>query len=50
MNLEKLQDGEHGKRKKPCGNGKKKKKLIDNDDFFSLFIYHTNEVYSNLFE
>ena len=50
MNLGKLQDGEHGKRKKTRRNGKKKKKLIDNDDFFSLFIYHTNEAYSNLFE
>ena len=50
MNLGKLQDGEHGKRKKACGNRKKKKKLIDNDNFLSLFIYHVNEACSNLFE
>ena len=48
MNLGKLQDGEHGKRKKACGNRKKKKKLIDNDDF-SRYLYVTqNEAYSNL--
>lgn len=40
MNLGKLQDGEHGKRKKACGNRKKKKKLIDNDDF-SRYLYVT---------
>ena len=61
MNLGKLQDGEHGKRKKACGNRKKKgkitrkcekkrQKLIDNDNFLSLFIYHVNEACSNLFE
>lgn len=49
MNLGKLQDGEHEK-EKTCGYGEKKIELIDNDDFFSLFIYHTNEAYSNLFE
>lgn len=27
MNLGKLQDGEHGKRKKACGNRKKKKTM-----------------------
>ena len=27
MNLGKLQDGEHGKRKKACGNRKKRRKL-----------------------
>lgn len=50
MNMRKLQDREDGKRKKMRRNGKMQKKLIDNDDFFSLFIYHTNEAYSNLFE
>jgi len=38
------------KKEKTCGYGEKKIDLIDNDDFFSLFIYHTNEAYSNLFE
>jgi len=38
------------KKEKTCGYGEKKIELIDNDGFFSLFIYHTNEAYSNLFE
>ena len=50
MNLQKLQDRERGKGKNHSEMRKKRQKLIDNDDFFSLFIYHTNEVYSNLFE
>ena len=29
---------------------KKRQKIIDNDNFLSLFIYHVNEACSNLFE
>lgn len=48
MNLGKLQDGEHGKRKKACGNRKKKKKLIDNDDF-SRYLYVTQMKHTPIF-
>lgn len=48
MNLGKLQDGEHGKRKKPRKNGKKKKKLIDNDDF-SRYLYITQMKHAPIF-
>ena len=48
MNLGKLQDGEHGKRKKACGNRKNKKKLIDNDDF-SRYLYVTQMKHTPIF-
>ena len=48
MNLGKLQDGEHGKRKKACGNRKKKKNLIDNDDF-SRYLYITQMKHTPIF-
>ena len=51
MNLQKLQDRERGKGKNQLGKcEKKRQKLIDNDNFLSLFIYHVNEACSNLFE
>lgn len=50
MNLQKLQDRERGKGKNYSEMRKKRQKLIDNDNFLSLFIYHANEACSNLFE
>lgn len=50
MNLQKLQDRERGKGKNHSEMRKKRQKLIDNDNFLSLFIYHVNEACSNLFE
>lgn len=48
MNLQKLQDRERGKGKNHSEMRKKRQKLIDNDNFLSLFIYHVNEACSNL--
>lgn len=50
MNLQKLQDRERGKWKNHSEMRKKRQKLINNDNFLSLFIYHVNEACSNLFE
>ena len=50
MNLQKLQDRERGKGKNHSEMRKKRQKLIDNDNFLSLFIYHVNEEFLYIFE